>query len=129
MEPEANRPVSQVLQEIVGDVQDILRSEVRLAKAEIRQEAGKAAKSTGMLGAGAFLAAYAFGFLLLTLVYALGIVVPWWAAALLVAVLVAIPAAVLIRAGLKRFKQVDITPDKTIRSVKENVEWVKSQTR
>ena len=38
-----DRSVSNVLQDVLRHVQDILRSEVRLAKAEIRQEATQAA--------------------------------------------------------------------------------------
>ena len=40
-----DRSVSDVLQDILRNVQEILRSEVRLAKAEIRQEATQAASS------------------------------------------------------------------------------------
>ena len=39
----ADRSVTDVLQDILRNVQDILQSEVRLAKAEIRQEATQAA--------------------------------------------------------------------------------------
>ncbi len=39
----ADRSVADVLQDIFRNVQEILRSEIRLAKAEIRQEATEAA--------------------------------------------------------------------------------------
>ena len=49
------RSVSDVLQDIFGNVQDIVRSEVRLAQAEIKTEAAKTARAAKSLIAGAVL--------------------------------------------------------------------------
>ncbi len=54
---------------------------------------------------------------------------PMWGAALLLFVLMAALSAILLMAGKKRFKTVHTTPEKTIETMKENVEWVKSQTK
>ena len=75
------RTVSNVLQDIVGNVQEIVRSEVRLAKTEFREEAIKAKSSGVFFGAGALTGIYALGFLLLGVVYALSTVIPNWATA------------------------------------------------
>jgi hypothetical protein len=40
-----DRSVSDVLRDIRGNLQDIVRSEVHLAKAELKTEAGQAAKA------------------------------------------------------------------------------------
>jgi hypothetical protein len=117
------------LQDIIGNVQEIIRSEVRLAKAEVQQEAAKAGKAAGVLGSGAVLGLYAGGFLLLACLYALELVVAAWLAALIVAVVAGAGAAVLVNAGKKRIKQVDPRPDKTIHSIQENLEWAKNQTK
>jgi len=125
----SERSFSDVLEDIVGNIQAIVRSEVRLAKTEIREEAGKA-KSAGMLvGAGAVCGIFGTFFLLFAIVYGLAKLIPDWAAALAVAVVLAIAAGALVGAGLKRFKQVHPTPDKTIESIKDNVEWAKQQTK
>src|SRR5688572_11631921 len=87
------RTVSNVLQDIVGNVQEIVRSEVRLAKIEFREEATKAKSSGIFIGAGAVTGFYALGLLLLSLVYGLSTVIPAWAAALIVAVTLAIVAS------------------------------------
>jgi uncharacterized membrane protein YqjE len=123
-----DRSISVVLQEIVRNIQDIVRSEVRLAKTELREEVAKA-RSAGALVAIAVLAGiFSIFFLLLTAVYALTLVVPNWAAALLVATGIAIVAAVTFGAGLKQYKTVHAAP-KTVASLKENVEWAKQQTK
>ena len=121
-----NRTMTEVLQDIVANIQEIFRSEFKLAKTEISEEAAKAAKSSAPLGSGIVLSLYAFGFILLAIVYALEIVVAAWLAALIVGVAVAVVAAILISVGRKRLKQVRM-PEKTIVSVKENVQWAKNQ--
>lgn len=122
------RPFSRVLEDIVGNVEGIIRSEIQLAKAEIQEETVKAGKAAGVAGSGVALAVYTVGFLLLTCIYALEIAVPPWLAALIVTVLAGTAAAILLNAGIKRMKQVSPRPRKTIHSIKENVEWVKDQT-
>jgi uncharacterized membrane protein YqjE len=121
------RSFSEVLEGIVGNVQEIIRSEVRLAKAEVREETGKAAKAARVLGIGALLALYALGFLLLTGLHALEIVFAPWLAAMIVTLLVGGAAAILIRAGIGCMKRVDPRPDRTINTIKENIDWVKDQ--
>jgi membrane protein implicated in regulation of membrane protease activity len=67
--------------------------------------------------------------LLLTSLFALSTVMPFWAAALVLLVIMAVVTAILLTAGKKRFKTVHSVPEKTIETMKENVEWVKSQSK
>lgn len=123
------RTFSDVLQDIVGNVQNIIRSEIRLAKTEVKEETTKAAKATRITGVGAVLAFYAVGFLFLTAIRALEILMAPWLASLVVAALIGVGALVAINIGRAHFKRVHATPDKTIQTVKENVEWIKDQTK
>jgi len=128
MAPE-DRSLTNLFQDIVRNVQEIMRSELHLAKAEMREEAVKAKSSAMLLGAGAASAAFAILFLLLMIVYALTLVMPNWAAAMIVGVVLAVAATMLLTAGMKRFKQIHPTPERTVQSIKENVEWAKQQTK
>jgi uncharacterized membrane protein YqjE len=124
----AERSISTVLQEIVGNIQDIVRAEVRLAKAEVTEELGKA-RSVGMLfGVGAVASSLSVLFFLLAIVYALTIVMPAWVAALVVAASIGVAAAICIGIGMKRFKTIHAAP-KTAASLKENVQWAKQLTK
>ncbi len=123
------RSVSEVLQDIFGNLQDIVRSEVRLAKVEFKTEASQAASAGKPLIAGMVMGTYAGALLLLALVYGLSLVMPPWMAALSVGVLVSLMAAILIGIGRARLRVVHPTPEKTIQSMKENVQWLKDQTR
>jgi uncharacterized membrane protein YqjE len=127
--PVDNRSSAEVVQDLVRNVQEILRSEVRLAKAEITEEAKKAAQSAALSAGGAILSIFALGLLLWAAVYALSLALPLWAAALIIGVLVGIVAGIMLAVGRARMKQVHPKPETTIRSVKENVQWLKNQTR
>jgi Putative Actinobacterial Holin-X, holin superfamily III len=127
--PVDNRSSGEIVQDLVQNVQEILRSEVRLAKAEITLEAKKAARGAAISAGGAILAIFALGLLLWTGVYALALALPMWAAALIVGVLVGITAGAMLAVGRARMKQVHPKPETTIRSVKENVQWLKNLTR
>ena len=124
-----DRSLSEVLHDIVRNLQDIVRSEVRLARTEIRDEAAKAKYSILLTSAGAVTALFAILFLLFTIVYALSLVMPSWAAALIVGSVLAVFAALLLMSGLRRFKQIHPVPERTVETLKENVEWAKQHTK
>jgi uncharacterized membrane protein YqjE len=122
------RSIPEILQDVLTNIQDIVRAEVRLAKAELGEELN-AARSGGLLiGIGAVAAIFSTLFLLLACVYALARVVPDWAAALIVAAAVGIAAAVTLSLGLKRLKTIRAAP-KTAASLKENVQWARQLTK
>jgi uncharacterized membrane protein YqjE len=127
--PASDRSVADVLQDIIGNIQNIVRSEVRLAKTEVREELAKAQSAGLFVGLGAVSGLYGLLFLLLTIVYALSTVMPTWAAALIVTIVLAITAGAMLRVGLKRLKQGHPTTEKMIESVKENIEWAKQQSK
>ena len=117
---------SEILDRIVSNVQEIIRSEVRLAKTEIKEEGQTAAKAGISLVTGAALAFYAGWFILLCIVYALTLVLAPWLSALIVGAVLALAAFVALSAGLKRLRTVQ-KPVQTIESVRETVQWVKNQ--
>jgi uncharacterized membrane protein YqjE len=123
------RSMGEVLRDIVGNIQDIFRSEFLLAKAEIQEETAKAVRTGIPLVIGGLLSLYALGFILLAIVHGLSTVMETWLAALIVGVGVLVVSMALIAAGRKRLKQVKVVPEKTIETVKENVQWAKSQIR
>ena len=125
----ADRSFAEVLQDIVRGVQEIVRSEVRLAKVELREEVGKTKSSVIMLGAGGVAGLFAALFLLFMIVAALSLVMPSWAANLIVGVVLAIAAAVMLSMGMSRYRLINAKPARTVQTVKENIEWAKQQTK
>lgn len=121
------RPLTEVMKDIIGNVQEMVRSEVRLARVEMREEASKTARAGAMLAAGGVLAVIAGVFMLVVIAQLLDMVLPDWAATLIVGLALGAGAAVLISKGRGRLHMP--TPEKTIENVKENVEWMKNQTK
>ena len=124
-----DRSVADVLQDIFRNVQDILRSEIRLAKAEIRQEATEAATAALWMTIGIVGLLSAWMFMLWTAVYALATVLPIWAATLVIAVAMAGAGGIVIRTGLRRLTRIKPMPERTIESLQENLEWMKQPTK
>ena len=129
-ERERDASMSQLLSGIVGDAQTLVRQEIALARQEVREEID-AAKSAGIkLGiAGAVLA---IGGLLLVLTLAQGIADlfdwPVWAGYGLVGIILAVAGYVLLSVAQKQIKEVTPVPQKTVETIKENVEWIKDRT-
>jgi uncharacterized membrane protein YqjE len=123
------RTLPEVMNHIVGNIQEIIGAEFQLAKTEIEEEMSKASAPAATLGAGLVISFFALGFLLLAAVYALSIVIAAWLAALLVGVTLTARGIALISSGAKKLKEVNILPEKTADSLKENMQWAKNQIK
>jgi uncharacterized membrane protein YqjE len=126
---EPERSISAVISDIVGDLHVIVRGEVRLAKAELREELAKAKRGVVLLVAGSLVLVAAFGCLLLAAIYGLATIWPPWAAALAVGGGAALVGAVLALGGKKQISDVELPPQKTAASVRENLQWAKSRMK
>jgi CelD/BcsL family acetyltransferase involved in cellulose biosynthesis len=71
---------------------------------------------------------FALGFVLLAIMFALEIVVAPWLAALLVAVGTGLISAPFVVVGKNRMSQVH-GPERTVQTVKENIQWTRQQVR
>jgi uncharacterized membrane protein YqjE len=125
----SDRSISEILQDVLRNLQSIVRSEVRLAKTEVGEELTKVKPAIVLLGMGAVCGLFGVLFLLLTTMYAIALALPLWASALVVAVVLIIITAITLKAGQKRMERVQPLPDKTIASMKENAEWARQQTK
>jgi len=104
--------------ELTRDLSTLMRQEVDLAKAEMKESASSAGKGAGMLGGAGVAGHFVLLFLSLALMWALGSVMHLGWSAVIVAVLWAIVAAVLASVGKKKLKEVKGLPQ-TAATVKE----------
>ncbi len=124
----AETSVGELIGNISNDLSTLFRQEVELAKVELKQEASKAGKAAGMLGAAAFAGYLVVILLSFALVAALSNVMdPGWAA-LIVAVIWGAIGAVLFVNGRKKLKTVDPVPRRTADTLKEDAQWLKNPT-
>ena len=122
-----NQSVGDLLGRVTTDLSTLMRQEVALAKVEIKEEAVKTGKASGML-AGAGLVGYlVLVFLALALMFALDAVMPTGWAALITAAILGAIAAVLFVMGRKQLKQVNPKPEQTVETLKEDVQWAKNR--
>jgi uncharacterized membrane protein YqjE len=127
--PQMQRSVPEILEDIASNLSQIVQAQFRLAKSELQENAGKVAAPAATLGAGAALAFYGLGFLLLSAVYALSLVMAGWVATLIVGGVLTVAAGILLGAGTTKLKRVNLTPGKTIRTLEEDVQWAKQQIK
>jgi len=123
------RSIASVLKDIVGNLQEIVRAEVRLAKAEVGEQLSMARRAMVLVAVGALFATLALACLLLAIVYVLAHFVQPWLAALLVALGVGAIAGALIAIGATQLKRISLSPARTVTSVQENIQWAKAQAR
>jgi len=105
-----NASLGELLGDVTRDLSTLMRQEVELAKAELKQSATKAGKGSGMLAGAGVAGHFVLVFLSLGLMFALGALMPLGWAALIVAVIWGIIAAVLASIGRKELKQVKGLP-------------------
>jgi uncharacterized membrane protein YqjE len=129
MADDNGRSIGTVLKDIVGNVQQIVRSEIRLASVEVRQEAGKAGQSAALLMVGGAIAVLALGCALIAAISLLATIVALWSAALIVAAVTGVVGAGFIAAGMRRMRQITMTPTRTLAALEENIPWAKAPTR
>jgi hypothetical protein len=112
-------PLGQLVGDVTRDLSTLMRQELALAQAELKQEASKAAKAAGALSGAAFAGYMTVLFLSIALWWALHHLVGHSWSALIVAALWGIVAAVLAANGRRKFSEVDPTPERTVDALKQ----------
>jgi uncharacterized membrane protein YqjE len=106
----------------------LARQELSLAKAEMAEKGRKAGPGLGMVGGAGVAALLALGSLTAFAILALDGAMPNWLAALLVTVAWGVVAAALYFTGKGRVQEAGpLVPEQTVDTVKEDVEWAKTQ--
>jgi hypothetical protein len=105
----------------------LFRQEVQLAQAEMTRKATRAGKNAAFIAVGAVIGQAALLAVVAALILALAQVMDAWLAALIVGVVLAIAAALLVRFGLQKLKEIDPAPRRTIETMRENKEWLSQQ--
>jgi hypothetical protein len=124
------RSIGELLKQLSDETTRLVHQELELAKAELQQKGKQAGAGAGMFGGAGVLGLLAAGALTACFILALNAIVPAWLAALIVAVVYGIIAFVLFKQGQAKLKQATPpVPEQTIETVKEDVEWAKTQMR
>ena len=125
-----DRSTSDLLRELSQQTGDLVRKEMELAKAELREKGKAAGIAGGMFGGAGVIALYGVGALTAAVILGLAIVLDAWLAALLVGVGYLAVAGILALTGKKKVEQATPpVPEQAIESSKEDVEWTKQRAQ
>ncbi|WP_345801415.1 phage holin family protein [Microbacterium sp. AZCO] len=121
----ATTSLGDLVGQVTGDMSRLMRQELELAKAELRESAKTTAKAGAMMGVGAYAGHLTVLFLSIALWWGLGSLFDnGWLGALVVAVLWGIVAAILLVVGRNKIKEVQGAPQ-TVDTLKEIPEALK----
>ena len=108
----------------------LVRKEIELARAELTEKGRVAGQGAGMFGGAAVVALLAAGTLTVLILSLLDKAMGLWIAALIVTLVYAAIAATLASIGRDRIKKATPpAPEQTVETVKEDVQWAKSQAK
>ena len=125
-----DRSLGELLKQLSEEATRLVHQELELAKAELSQKGRQAGAGAGMFGGAGALGLAALGALTACFILALNAVMPAWLAALIVAVVYGAIATFLALRGRDKVKQATpLVPKQTVETVKEDVEWAKTQMR
>jgi YihY family inner membrane protein len=123
------RGTGPLLRSIAADISTLVSKQIELAKLEIGEMVGTRAKAVGVFGAAAVLGLFVIGFLGMAGAEALDLVLPRWAAMLIMAAVFGVLAAVAIVAARGWLRSSASKPELTQESLKEDVQWAKQQLK
>lgn len=121
--------LAQLVSELVSDAKQLLRQEVALAKHEIQEEVRKTKIAVVSLGTGIAIAALGGLLLIIMLVHLLNALtdLPLWACYGIVGGMCALVGVVLLYTGKKQMARIDMVPQQTVETMRENVRWIKEK--
>lgn len=125
-----DRSLGELLKQLSEETTRLVHQELELAKAELAQKGRQAGLGAGLFGAAGVIGFLALAALTTCIILLLDAAMPAWLAALIVAAVYAAVAAVLAMRGRAKVKQATPpVPEQTVETVKEDVEWAKTQMR
>jgi hypothetical protein len=128
-EHKGERSLGELFADLLGEIRTLVRQEMELARAEMSQKAAVAGRSVAYIAAGAVVA-YA-GLLAIVAAIVLGVsrIIPLGWSAFLVGVVVALIGGFLAMKGINNFRRLEVVPQQTIETLKEDKEWAKRRMR
>jgi uncharacterized membrane protein YqjE len=125
----AEPAIGDIIKAITGDVKELVRDEVQLAKSELVPAAKAGGIGAGLLAGAAFFGVSAVFILYFCVVYVLvRLGLPEWASFLIVGAALLVLAAILGAIGYTMIKKVK-APERAIKQAKETVDAVKTSAQ
>jgi uncharacterized membrane protein YqjE len=116
-----------LVSQLSSQIPDLIRSELKLAQAEVTEKGKRAGIGIGMFSVAGVLGLFGLAVLVTTVILVLALVMPAWLAALIVAVVLLAAGGVAALLGKKKVAEAaPPTPERAVASVKQDVATVKA---
>jgi uncharacterized membrane protein YqjE len=120
--------MGELFKELSNDMSTLVRQELRLAQAEMTEKGKRAGLGAGMFGGAGLLGLFALATLTTTVIALLAKGMDVWVAALIVTVIYLAGAGLLALNGRRKVAEATpVAPEQTVETVKEDVQWAKTQ--
>jgi uncharacterized membrane protein YqjE len=117
-----------LVNQLTTQVPELIRSEIRLAQAEVTEKGKRVGVGIGMFSGAGLMAFFGFGTLLATIILVLSLLMDPWIAALIVTVVLFVIAGVLALLGKNQVQEgTPLAPERAVSGVKEDIATVKGQ--
>ncbi|MFD5522241.1 phage holin family protein [Streptomyces sp. NPDC127066] len=125
-----HEPVGVLVQRASQQLTELVRGEMKLAQAEMKEKGKHYGRSGGLFGGASLAGLLMLQALVATAIAALALLLPVWAAALVITAVLGVIAAVLALSGKKQAATASpLTPESTIENVKADVAEIKRSAR
>ncbi|BBC28983.1 uncharacterized protein SGFS_002740 [Streptomyces graminofaciens] len=126
----SQEPVGDLVQRASQQLKELVRGEMRLAQAEMKEKGKRYSKGGGLFGGAGLVGFLTLQALIATAIAALAVPLPVWAAALIVTAVLGVITAVLALTGKKEVSQAaPPAPQQTIDSIKADVAEIKESAQ
>lgn len=115
---------------IINDAKDLMVQQLKMTKLEVQEDLRKTKTAAISLGIGVGVVALGSILLSLMLVHMLAAVtaIPLWGSYGIVGGVFAAIGGILLASGKNKVEEIDVVPQRTVETVKENARWIKEQT-
>lgn len=126
--PESEETLGGLVHQLSEQIPQLVRSEIRLAQAELTEKGKRAGIGVGMFSAAGLLAFFGLAVLITTAILALALVLPAWASAMIVGVVLLAVAGVAAMLGKSKVSAATpAKPERAMEGLREDVATIKGK--
>lgn len=123
--PTADASIGELMGQLSAQTSRLVRDEMRLAQKEFQESARHAGIGAGLFSVAGLLAFFGVATLITAGIAALALVLPVWAAALIVGAVLFVAAGIAALVGRKQTDEVTPAAPRTVETVKADIEELK----
>lgn len=122
--PTDNASTGELITQLTAQTSRLVRDEIRLAQKEFQESVKHAGIGAGLFSVAGVFAVFGAATLVAAAVSALAIVVPVWAAALIIGVALLAAGGIAAFVGKRQVQEASPVPEQTVSNVKEDIQAV-----